>query len=115
MFELADKFGNSEKKAEHLKAAQLFRLPYWDPWMPRNVADASRNWDGLFGVPAILRAQEVFVRRPGSYKSLTRIDNPLYRYKVPKPAETDKKAQVPWDKLPAQVVRRDPVDQESTG
>ena len=79
--------------------------------MPRNVADVTRNWEGLFGVPAILRAQEVFVRRPGSYWNLDRIDNPLYRYQVPKIGETSEKARVPWENLRADMVSQHYVDE----
>ena len=67
--------------------------------MPRNNANKSAKsstWSTWFGVPAILRAQEVFVRRPEDPSKLVEIDNPLYRYKVPRARDLLDDAMVGW-------------------
>lgn len=66
--------------------------------MPRNSADNSnsKNWGAWFGIPAILKAQEVFVRRPEKPGDLVEMDNPLYHYKVPRHRDLLKDALVGW-------------------
>ena len=102
MYEIAGRFPENLQQ-RYFNAVQTFRLPYWDPWMPRNEANHTRNWAGLFGLPAILKAQEVFVRRPKRPDVLEGIENPLYRYKVPSNADLPKDAQIPWQSLKSGV------------
>ena len=67
--------------------------------MPRNSVDlskSSKDRTGLFGAPAILKTQEVFVRRPTDPGRLEQIDNPLYRYKVPRHRDLLNNASVGW-------------------
>ena len=95
-------------RAKYVDAARAFRLPYWDPWMPRNNTgnlEDSHLWNTRFGVPAILRAQEVFVRRPNAAGKLVEIDNPLYRYKVPRHRDLLGDATVGWTTF-SEAVRR---------
>ncbi|KAL9612930.1 MAG: hypothetical protein Q9167_002513 [Letrouitia subvulpina] len=94
---------NADKECSrtyYLTAAKSFRLPYWDPWMPRyssNGSEGSTNGGGTwFGLPAILKAQEVFVRRPEKPNDLVEIDNPLYHYKVPRHRDLLSEATVGW-------------------
>lgn len=65
--------------------------------MPRRMADPTKDWNGLFGVPAILRAQEVFVRRPGKGQQSETIENPLYRYQIPNEKDVRSEARINWN------------------
>lgn len=98
MYAIANSYNDESTKAGYLEAVRRFRFPYWDPWMPRRKADPHNNWNGLFGVPEILRAQEVFVRRPEAPNGLQQMDNPLYRYTVPDNNSVRSVARIPWDK-----------------
>ena len=61
-------------------AAQRFKLPFWDPLLPRNRVESTGTFnDKILGVPAILAAKQVWVKRPGA-QDLKPIDNPLYSY-----------------------------------
>lgn len=98
MYRIAKQF-EEPYQSDYIKAATNFRLPYWDPWMPRHSVDRAKgqqNWGAWFGVPAILRAQEVFVRRPDNPEKLVPIDNPLYRYKTPPHRDLLPEAKVGW-------------------
>lgn len=98
MYEIANQFTDPERKKKYVETVLRFRLPYWDPWMPRNVADPVRNWSGMFAFPTILRAQEVFVKRPSKPNEFERIDNPLYRYKMPDQGLLGADAKIHFDK-----------------
>ena len=96
MFVIANRFSDQAEKAKNLEAVKRSRFPYWDPWMPRNKAVPENDWNGLFGVPAIFRAQEVFVQRPEKPSQLQQIENPLYRYKIPQDKELRPEARITW-------------------
>ena len=99
MFAIANEYTDKAIKAGYLEAVTRFRFPYWDPWMPRRHADINKDWNGLFGVPEIVRAEEVFVRRPQAPKVLEPIDNPLFRYKVPSDDSVRDIARIDWNSL----------------
>ena len=64
-------------------AALRFRLPYWDPYLPRNHVERQDPVpEEIWGLPQILAAKWVYVQRPGD-KKLDYIENPLYIYKMP--------------------------------
>ena len=64
-------------------AALRFRLPYWDPYLPRNHVERQDPVpEEIWGLPQILAAEKVYVKRPGE-KKLDYIDNPLYIYYMP--------------------------------
>ena len=77
--------------------------------MPRHEADTDRNWAGLFGIPTIFKAQEVFVRRPTKPDALEGIENPLYRYKIPSNEDMPKQARIPWKDLDDDINANSPV------
>jgi hypothetical protein len=79
MKSIADKYTDDEGKREYVAALDRFRLPYWDPPMPRNLGTGR----AVFGMPKILQAETVHVMLPGEGK--TEIANPLHSYEFPTP------------------------------
>lgn len=76
--------------------------------MPRNSVDLSKkpkNRSGIFGFPAILKASEVYIRRPKAPSELEEIHNPLYSYKVPRDRDLLPGAHVPWTDFGQSVCR----------
>lgn len=66
-------------------AAARFRMPYWDPLMPRYKQRPNSSNDSIMGTPKILAVKQVYVwppvpRQPGE---LDLIDNPLYSFRYP--------------------------------
>ena len=80
---------NAPWRETYLDAAARFRLPYWDPIMPRWDKDASPNSDQtkIWGCPRIFLQRQVYVRTPGDPNTLgepgNKIQNPLYSFKFP--------------------------------
>lgn len=78
MLEIALTFPDAD---EQVKAAEQFRLPYWDYYRPR-------DWNGPrqglpnFYAPQVFTLEEVMVQLPGSDK-LELIKNPLHHYEFP--------------------------------
>jgi len=68
--------------ATEAKAAlEEFRIPYWDPFLPRQKqADAEEY---KYGIPIIFTLPEIMVRRPAAPKIWKPAKNPLYQFKFP--------------------------------
>lgn len=80
---VADRYTDPNEKRLYKDAARRFRLPYWDPYLPRNHVERSNPVDEkIWGLPRILAADKVYVKRPGETK-YNPIDNPLYSFKMP--------------------------------
>lgn len=96
MIELVQGWVPEVHRADQLKAANNFRLPYWDYWKPRggpvtfpgvrNKKQTSHDYD--FRMPDIFVAIKVMVRKP-DVAELVPIDNPLAFFEFPEkePAE----------------------------
>lgn len=80
---VANRHTDAKEKRMYQDAARRFRLPFWDPYLPRNrVAQSNPVSENIWGLPQILAADKVYVRYPGK-KDMDPIDNPLYLYKLP--------------------------------
>ena len=102
---LAEEFGkvdkNENEKVKYRNAARRFRLPYWDPFMPRNKLEQDMPKDNpedkledqpkpdvtVWGLPKILSQAEVWVRRPGDPNKLEKVANPLAYFTFPSDAD----------------------------
>ena len=84
----ANKFLEKDGEARYQKAAQDFRMPYWD-WTlePTN---------GESYLPASLGNRDINVVKPGSQGKTVLMKNPLYEYRF--------KALQPWDGDPDKTV-----------
>ena len=89
MATVARQYTNDDQRKVYTEALSRFRLPYWDVCMPRHekpsdsTIKVQRGNAWRWGFPKILKAQEVYVRRPGSPDELKPIANPLWRFKFP--------------------------------
>ena len=84
MRKIADDF--TDEKVKYQNAARRFRLPYWDPFMPRN--EVPKPTDGkaprsIWGLPKILSREKVYVRNADKPKDLVQISNPLHHFTFP--------------------------------
>ena len=84
--DIADTFPEAEGKEKvnwkqkYRRAAQRFRLPYWDPLLVRFLpSKKSQTWQA--GIPKILGSRKVRVRYPKSPSYRKEVDNPLYAFK----------------------------------
>ena len=95
---LAEQFEKVDRneKVKYRNAAIRFRLPYWDPFMPRNKLEQDKPEDlpkdkpedkpndqpkpdvTVWGLPKILSQAEVWARRPGDPNKLEKIANPWH-------------------------------------
>ncbi|KAJ5907811.1 hypothetical protein N7495_000493 [Penicillium taxi] len=82
--EIAESFGDDEGRLSYLSAADRFRLPYWDPTLPRNEGNGTNEEfsEGIWGFPLIFRQRKVWVKRPHS-KMAAHIHNPLFSFALP--------------------------------
>ena len=81
---LADQFKEAAgEERQYQDAAKRFRLPFWDPFMPRNKLEADSDPKAIWGLPEILSAEKVWVRRPKSSDELVDIANPLASFSFP--------------------------------
>ncbi|KAJ5752131.1 hypothetical protein N7520_009048 [Penicillium odoratum] len=82
--DIAKSFGDDEGRLSYLSAADRFRLPYWDPTLPRNkINDMNETFsDEIWGFPLIFRQRKVWVKRPQS-KMAAQIHNPLFSFALP--------------------------------
>ncbi|KAI9845231.1 MAG: hypothetical protein M1837_004986 [Sclerophora amabilis] len=95
MMSIAGKYGEDEKQKYETAAAQ-FRLPYWDPIMPRNPTKKSGKLDEkIFGVPKILSQKRVFVNHWDKSKPKD-IENPLQQFSFPKEDVLREKGRTTW-------------------
>ncbi|KAI9888218.1 MAG: hypothetical protein M1814_000958 [Vezdaea aestivalis] len=109
----AKEWTNSEAKIYKV-AAERFRMPYWNPVAPRNPYKAP-NKESIYGIPAILGAENVFVVYPNENESKP-INNPLLSFFFPKGdlMEKKKRHKIPWDGLFNQDPPLSPHGTEST-
>ena len=88
---LADEFDvAAAEKRKYQDAARRFRLPFWDPFMPRNAPGSSSdpdNMNEIWGLPKILSVEKVWVRKPKNPNDLTEIFNPLASFAFPSDTE----------------------------
>ncbi|KAJ5628581.1 hypothetical protein N7490_010809 [Penicillium lividum] len=82
--EIAESFGDDEGRLSYLSAADRFRLPYWDPTLPRNEGTDNNGTfsEEIWGFPLIFRQRKVWVKRPHG-KMATQIHNPLFSFALP--------------------------------
>lgn len=92
MRDIAEKYENEDRKM-YLNAASRFRLPFWDPFMPRNPIQMPL--DTVFGVPKILRAKKVFIKHWDKSKPAT-IPNPLETFFFPQESTLKTKGRTLW-------------------
>ncbi|KAK1988373.1 hypothetical protein LZ30DRAFT_699367 [Colletotrichum cereale] len=79
---VANEFGESERKADYVKAAKDFRMPYWD-WARPDL--------GVFPTQATPQAR-VQVKRPHGKQQNTRLNpNPLASYKFGEMSKDDER------------------------
>jgi len=100
MVAVAERFSDKEGKAEYRKALKRFRLPYWDPVLPRKDTNKTLRVElervrSVFGMPQILSVPHVWVVKPG--KGKVAISNPLHHYNFPS-SDQYKRAgrEIPW-------------------
>ena len=87
MVALANKFTGAEQ-GRYLDAAARFRLPYWDPVMPRREYDPrSSIRNNFWAAPQIFTQERVYVRTAEKPSELVPIDNPLSFFTFPKERE----------------------------
>ena len=96
MTDIANQWTNEHERTKYLQAADRFRLPFWDPLLPRNKVTPIIGKDlnnKIWGAPLILTKPKVYVKKPNE-KTQTEIDNPLASFKWPI-EELKKKGRVP--------------------
>ncbi|OCL11103.1 Di-copper centre-containing protein [Glonium stellatum] len=114
---IASRFPEPQKK-KYVSAAGRFRLPFWDPFLPRQKLMNVHGYPIYrCGVPIILMIPKVRVRMPEHPTELTEIDNPLYNCRFPngtnkwddigplKWADRDHPTEGPHDKFPVHTIR----------
>lgn len=94
MQQIANQYTNEQEKRVYQNAANRFRLPFWDPFLPRNKVDKSPVLnEGIWGIPQILGQQSVWVKRP-AVADLKPMDNPLYQFTFPSQGTLTRKGRV---------------------
>lgn len=102
MAAIAAQYTDVKWKQIYTDALDRFRLPYWDPCMPRNKVTGTtvREKMGRWGFPVILKTKDVYVRLPENPNELTPVPNPLYRFDFPDAEEfagvTVPRPQINW-------------------
>ena len=86
MRDIAERYDVADNKEIYLNAAERFRMPYWDPFVPRNRVSrdkAAKEVDvEIWGLPKILMAEAVYVKYPKK-NILRAIENPLRAFIFP--------------------------------
>lgn len=94
MQDIAGQYSVQEEKIVYQNAVDKFRLPYWDPFLPRNklekLTDPKEN---VWGIPDILAVKNVWVKRPNPYGAaeIESTPNPLYQFTFPSQDVIEKK------------------------
>lgn len=83
MQRIASQHESQDDKERYLDAAARFRLPYWDPVMPRNKLRAGAELKSVWCLPQLFGTPNVFVRLPESPDTLTKISNQMFQYSFP--------------------------------
>lgn len=81
MDEVIPKFPEHEQ-IDLIRAAEQWRLPYWDWAMKKPIYDTDPVWYD-YDVPQLIRLEAVKIRVPGGFKW---VKNPLYAFRMPKNA-----------------------------
>lgn len=89
MVKQANRYKNPKDQSRYLDAAAKFRLPYWDPLMPRNLQADGARFDTVWGLPELLKRPQVFLRHPDQPEVLKPFDNPMYKFVFPKNWDPD--------------------------
>ncbi|KAK2042757.1 Di-copper centre-containing protein [Colletotrichum somersetense] len=79
-------------------ALDRFRIPYFDPFLPRQKLATGDTY--TYGIPVIFSLPQIRVRRPENPSSWVPMSNPLYQFNFP----TDSKGGFDWsmyDQIPA--------------
>lgn len=95
MREVAGLYKDEGQKRKYLNAAARFRLPFWDPFMPRNELEDDSSLETIFGIPEILRAKNVFVKH-WDERGPQEILNPLQSFFFPNGATLEAKGRLTW-------------------
>ncbi|KAI9706216.1 MAG: hypothetical protein M1820_004977 [Bogoriella megaspora] len=96
MARVAELYPTDAEKSTYRAAAARFRLPFWDIVMPRN--EQSGALDSVWGTPAILAANNVYVKLPEPTSNadggFDTIPNPLYSFFFPTDSEREEARKV---------------------
>ena len=96
MRQVANEYKDVQDKTRYLYAAERFRLPFWDVFMPRNKKTVDQGFDeNIFGVPKILQAEVVFVHHYNEDLG-PKMRNPLYRFDFPSIRTLNSKGRAAW-------------------
>ena len=95
MREVANEYKDVQDKTRYQFVAERFRLPFWDPYMPRNEKTVGQGIENVFGVPKILQTEEVFVHHYNKDFGL-KMRNPLYRFDFPSISTLKSKDRALW-------------------
>jgi hypothetical protein len=96
--EIAKRFTKEPEKSIYQNAADRFRLPFWDPLLPRNKVSTAEFSQDMFGMPKILGAKTVHVKIPkedGSVVTNDAYKNPLYSFIFPETEILQEKGRQP--------------------
>ena len=99
MREIADNFNVGRERDEYQNAAARFRLPFWDPFMPRNeISSESISKGEIWGLPRILSQENVWVKKWNAEKGEQPeyIPNPLQSFKFPEAKDLKAKGRIRW-------------------
>ena len=107
MRKIAAQYTDKHEKTLYESAADRFRLPFWDPVIPRNPVNKDvplydRVYSGVWGLPKILTTEVIWVKKPHG-KQMEEMANPLYRFNFPKEETISKKGRKPIT-FPEQIV-----------
>lgn len=86
MQDIASQYTIQQEKSVYQNAVNKFRLPFWDPFLPRHKLNTSTDpIENIWGIPEILAAKNVWVKRPNprGAAEVKSIPNPLYQFSFP--------------------------------
>ena len=86
MQDIASQYTLQQEKIAYQNAVNKFRLPFWDPFLPRHKLNTSTDpIENIWGVPEILATKNVWVKRPNprGAAEVKSIPNPLYQFTFP--------------------------------
>ena len=101
MHDIAGRYSEVDK-AKYQIAAGRFRLPFWDPFMPRREMDRTKKdkdeqVKSVFGIPDILSRSNVYIVHWNENGPKT-ISNPLQSFAFPGDKVLGKKHREIWTK-----------------
>ena len=98
MQDIAGQYSVQQEKTVYQNAVDKFRLPFWDPFLPRNGLKRSTDpIENIWGIPQILAVKNVWVKRPNPHGAakIKLIPNPLYQFTFPSQDTLQKKHRHP--------------------